>query len=105
LNETRKKSLELLTNKNTSVIEKVTQLDNVMPFMHKNDPFAHGFNDAQKDEFLRKLPQDQIKLLHLKLFYGFSKDEAVKYTKIPSGTIKTRLRKALIDVSKILDLQ
>lgn len=105
INKTRIKSLTILTKENTKVLERVAFIENVLPFMHKHNPELGGISDNQKEELKNKIPQDQYKLLHLMLFYGFNKEETVKYTKIPSGAIKTRLRKVLIDINKIINIK
>ncbi len=103
INKTRKKSLAVLTKEDTKVLERVAFIENVLPFMHKHNPEPEGITDNQKEELKNRIPQDQYKLLYLMLFYGFNKEETVKYTKIPSGAIKTRLRKVLLDINKIIN--
>jgi RNA polymerase sigma-70 factor (ECF subfamily) len=53
-------------------------------------------------EALRKLPEDTLDLFSLHFEKGMSHDEISKHTDIPVGTVKTRLRRGLIDARKLV---
>ena len=56
-----------------------------------------GLNDVLKD-----LPDDQQLILDLVYYKGYTQSEITKEFDIPLGTVKTRLRNALIQLRKVL---
>jgi RNA polymerase sigma-70 factor (ECF subfamily) len=68
---------------------------------------AAGTINIQTDEIgLRKivhsLKQDHKVLIELAYFQGYTQDEISKFLNIPLGTVKTRLRSALIQLKAFL---
>lgn len=51
---------------------------------------------------VNKLPGEYQKLITLAYFKGYTQDEISKKENIPLGTVKTRLRKGLIELKKLL---
>ena len=49
-----------------------------------------------------KLPDDYRKLVELAYFKGYTQEEISNLLNVPLGTVKTRLRKALIDLRKMM---
>lgn len=54
------------------------------------------------EKFLGKLQPVQQKLIDLAYFQGYTQAEIAEEEEIPLGTVKTRIRKALIDLRQIL---
>jgi RNA polymerase sigma-70 factor (ECF subfamily) len=52
---------------------------------------------------LTLLKNDQKQLIDLAYFGGFTQDEISKQLSIPLGTVKTRMRAAIIELRKILE--
>jgi RNA polymerase sigma-70 factor (ECF subfamily) len=56
-----------------------------------------AFEDAQPlREAVRRLPADQRRALVLAVFYGFTAREMSELDEVPLGTVKTRIRAALM---------
>ena len=51
---------------------------------------------------LNEIPEEQKSLLYLAYFEGFSQSEISEKYNIPLGTVKTRIRQAMIKLEKIL---
>ena len=65
--------------------------------------FSMGSIDrADLWEALRKLPKDTLELFSLHFEKGMSHDEISKHTDIPVGTVKTKLRRGLIEARKLV---
>ena len=51
---------------------------------------------------IRRLPDEYGKLITLVYFKGYTQDEIAKEENMPLGTVKTRIRKALIELKSML---
>jgi RNA polymerase sigma factor (sigma-70 family) len=68
---------------------------------------AAGSTNIETDKIglrklVNKLKDDYKVLVELAYFQGYTQDEISKFLKIPLGTVKTRLRSALIQLKDIL---
>ena len=52
-------------------------------------------------EMVQQLPVEQQKLIHLMYFQGYSQSEIAEELNIPLGTVKTRVRAAMITLRKL----
>ncbi|MEO8399443.1 MAG: sigma-70 family RNA polymerase sigma factor [Ignavibacteriaceae bacterium] len=88
------------SRQNVNDIEKVTLID------YKNPSSLDASIAAERSEFLRKameqIPEDQKLVLNLAYFEGFTQSEISEQYNIPLGTVKTRMRQALIKLEKLL---
>ena len=63
-----------------------------------SEPFAETWSNSQRDrvrEALNTLPSEQLKILELAYFSGYTQVEISELLKIPLGTVKGRMRLAL----------
>lgn len=51
---------------------------------------------------VKRLPDEYRKLIILAYFKGYTQDEIAKEENIPLGTVKTRIRKGLMELKKLL---
>ncbi len=68
---------------------------------------AGGSTETNTDKIglrkiVQKLKEDQRVLIELSYFEGFTQDEISKILNIPLGTVKTRLRTALIQLKQVI---
>ena len=61
-----------------------------------------NFEDVGLKKVLTKLNEDQRKLIDLSYFQGFTHEEISKALNIPLGTVKTRIRSALMNLRTML---
>ena len=74
-----------------------------LPEKVSSSSFSMGSIDrADLWEALRKLPKDTLELFSLHFEKGMSHDEISKHTDIPVGTVKTKLRRGLIEARKLV---
>jgi RNA polymerase sigma factor (sigma-70 family) len=66
------------------------------------DPAA---NDVGLKKVLTKLKEEQKILIELSYFQGYTHEEIAKALDIPLGTVKTRIRTALIQLRKMIQSQ
>ena len=80
--------------------------------IHKDENSVNNFSDGTKgaEQFdslgIRKhlslLKNDQRQIIDLAYFSGLTQDEISKHLSIPLGTVKTRMRTAIIELRKVL---
>lgn len=56
------------------------------------------------DKVLSALNEDQQKIIDLAYFKGYTQEEISKELQLPLGTVKTRVRNALIQLRKLLNI-
>ena len=56
------------------------------------------------DKVLVSLEESQKKVIDLAYFHGFTQDEIAKEMGLPVGTVKTKVRNALIQLRKLLNI-
>lgn len=64
---------------------------------------ASGIRDVGLQRTLEKLPVETRRLIELSYFQGYTQDEISKMLQIPLGTVKTRIRAAILQLRKILN--
>ncbi|MEO9801707.1 MAG: sigma-70 family RNA polymerase sigma factor [Reichenbachiella sp.] len=104
LNLTRNLAIDKLRSKEMSQRRKS---DNVGDSVYKLDRKS---TPSQEDgigvrELLDQLDASQKQVMELVYFGGFTQAEAAEELKLPLGTVKTRVRSALINLRKTLDIR
>lgn len=104
LNLTRNLAIDKLRSKEMSQKRKS---ENVGDSVYKLDRES---TTSQEDgigirELLDQLDENQKQVMELVYFGGFTQAEAADELKLPLGTVKTRVRSALINLRKILDIK
>lgn len=61
-----------------------------------DQPVAEGFESEPLRAALRRLPEEQRRVLVLAVFYGFTAKEMSEREGLPLGTVKTRIRAAMM---------
>ncbi|HEV7331247.1 MAG TPA: sigma-70 family RNA polymerase sigma factor [Flavisolibacter sp.] len=67
-------------------------------------PVQSNYHDAGLKKIVESLPEEARKLLELSYFLGYTHEEIAEMLKLPLGTVKTRLRTAIIELRKRLDI-
>lgn len=68
----------------------------------ENEDYAEESEIAQLDAAIKELPEDQARLLRMAFYEDKSHSAIAKETKIPLGTVKSRLRLALAKLKSAL---
>jgi RNA polymerase sigma-70 factor (ECF subfamily) len=78
------------------------------PKVQPNEPFAHSWANSQREqvrEALRTLPSEQLKVLELAYFSGYTHVEIAEFLDLPLGTVKSRMRLGLKKIKDYFDSQ
>ena len=85
-------------------IKNITQA--AAPTSQPSEAFAKTWRNSQREqirEALRVLPPDQIKVLELAYFSGYTHKEIAELLELPLGTIKGRMRLGLKKIREYFD--
>jgi RNA polymerase sigma-70 factor (ECF subfamily) len=78
------------------------------PRVQPSEAFAESWRNAQRDqvrEALKSLPAEQLKVLELAYFSGYTHVEIAELLELPLGTVKGRMRLGLQKVRDYFDSQ
>ena len=100
LNIARNASIDAVRSKNYQKGQRNTELS-------ENMYSSAGSTQTETDKIglkkiVYKLKEDYRVLVELSYFQGYTQDEISKILKIPLGTVKTRLRSALIQLKQVI---
>ena len=100
LNISRNASIDMLRSKNNQNIQKNQEItDNVYGL---NQVTQTNIDSIGLSKFLGKLRPEQRDLIELAYFKGYTHDEIAQIESIPLGTVKTRIRSALLQLREFL---
>jgi RNA polymerase sigma-70 factor (ECF subfamily) len=100
LNISRNASIDMLRSKNYQNNQKNQEItDNVYGLNQVNQT---NIDSIGLSKFLGKLRPEQRVLIELAYFKGFTHDEIAQLEDIPLGTVKTRIRTALLQLREFL---
>jgi len=83
------------SNKSESITDHVSILDKQLHTKSVTDPIG-------LDEVLKELSDDQLFVVEKLYFRGYTQSELAKEYNIPLGTVKTRLRAAMVKLRKLI---
>ena len=87
-------------------VQEITQAR--APTSQPSEAFAEAWRNSQSEqvrEALRVLPQEQLKVIELAYFSGYTQKEIAELLKVPLGTVKGRARMGLKKLREYLDSQ
>ena len=100
LNISRNASIDMLRSKNYQNSQKNQEItDNVYGLNQVNET---NIDSIGLSKFLGKLRPEQRVLIELAYFKGYTHDEIAQLEGIPLGTVKTRIRSALLQLREFL---
>jgi RNA polymerase sigma factor (sigma-70 family) len=100
LNISRNASIDMLRSKNYQNSQKNQEItDNVYG---SNQVTQTSIDSIGLSKFLGKLRPEQRVLIELAYFKGYTHDEIAQIEDIPLGTVKTRIRNALLQLREFL---
>ena len=102
LNLTRNLTIDTLRSKGYKKQSKIHSDENSVNNFSDNPNAANKFDAMGIRKQLTLLKSDQKKLIDLAYFGGFTQDEISKQLNIPLGTVKTRMRAAILELRKVL---
>jgi RNA polymerase sigma factor (sigma-70 family) len=98
LNIARNASIDTLRSKNYQNSRKNQSIEENVDVLRPGDTTQTGIDTIGLRKVLEKLKDDQRKLIELAYFKGYTHEEIAGMEQIPLGTVKTRIRNALIQL-------
>lgn len=102
VNLTRNLTIDVLRSKGFKKQMKISADENSVSNYHDKGSTAEKFDSIGIKKQLTLLKPEQRQLIDLAYFYGYTQDEIAKALQIPLGTVKTRLRSAIIELRKMM---
>ncbi|MGC4099859.1 RNA polymerase sigma factor [Ferruginibacter sp.] len=99
-NVTRNSAINTTRSKAYKTAQKNDSFDNYVSYVDEKESQSVNINQIGLRKQVHMLREDYKNVLELSYFNGFTHDEIAKILNIPVGTVKTRLRNALIELRK-----
>ena len=104
LNITRNLVIDTLRSKSYKKQVKIQGYENSVDNFIENSSGTGQFDSLGIRRHLTRLKDDQKQIIDLAYFSGFTQEEIAKQLSIPLGTVKTRMRTAIMELRKILQV-
>ncbi|MBI3883753.1 MAG: sigma-70 family RNA polymerase sigma factor [Sphingobacteriales bacterium] len=102
VNLTRNLTIDTLRSKGYKKQRQISADENSVSNLSNNDAGIEKFDAMGVRKQLQQLKPDQKIIIDLAYFGGYTQDEIAKELDIPLGTVKTRMRAAIIELRKML---
>lgn len=102
INITRNLTIDTLRSKGYKKQKKISQDENSVTTYQDKNYTSDKFDTIGLRKQLQYLKPDQKVIIDLAYFNGYTQEEISKEMQIPLGTVKTRMRSAIIELRKLL---
>lgn len=102
LNLTRNLTIDTLRSKSYKKQTKISGDENVVSNIQDSNSGIEKFDSLGLAKQLSNLKPDQKTIIDLAYFNGFTQDEISKQLNIPLGTVKTKMRSAILELRKYI---
>jgi RNA polymerase sigma-70 factor (ECF subfamily) len=102
MNIARNASIDTLRSRSYQNSRKNQSIQENVDTMQVTDVIQPGVDTIGLRKVLEKLKEEQRVLIELAYFKGYTHEEIAELEKIPLGTVKTRIRNALIQLRGLL---
>lgn len=102
LNLTRNLTIDMLRSKGYKKQSKISGDENSVNNLQDNSININKFDSLGIRKHLANLKPDQRIIIDMAYFNGYTQDEIAKGLGIPLGTVKTRMRTAILELRKML---
>ena len=102
INLTRNLTIDTLRSKGYKKQKKISQDENSVSGYRDRNENPDKFDTIGLKKQLQNLKPDLRVIVDLAYFNGYTQDEISKEMDIPLGTVKTRMRTAIIELRKLL---
>jgi RNA polymerase sigma factor (sigma-70 family) len=99
-NVTRNCAINTTRSKNYKTQQKNDSFDNYVTYIDEKENAVLNINQIGLRKQVHQLREDYKNVIELSYFNGFTHEEISKILNVPVGTVKTRLRNALIELRK-----
>ena len=104
LNITRNLAIDTIRSKGYKKQAKIRSDENSVDNFIDNTASTEYFDSLGIRKHLSRLKNDQKQIIDLAYFSGFTQEEIAKQLSIPLGTVKTRMRAAIMELRKLLQV-
>lgn len=102
LNIVRNTSIDYMRSRQNKLDEKIQRGENVVYEVNRTNNVEMNTDRIGIRTIVSTLKEDQRKLIDLAYFEGYTQEEIAQKLDIPLGTVKTRVRAALIVLRKLI---
>jgi RNA polymerase sigma-70 factor (ECF subfamily) len=102
MNIARNASIDTLRSRSYQNSRKNQSIQDNVDTLQVTDIIQPGIDTIGLRKILEKLKEEQRVLIELAYFKGYTHEEIAELEKIPLGTVKTRIRNALIQLRGLL---
>jgi RNA polymerase sigma-70 factor (ECF subfamily) len=102
LNLTRNLTIDTLRSKSYKKQTKISGDENAVSNIKDSSMGIERFDSVGLAKQLSNLKPDQKMIIDMAYFSGFTQDEISKQLNIPLGTVKTKMRSAILELRKYL---
>jgi RNA polymerase sigma factor (sigma-70 family) len=102
INITRNYTIDTLRSKGYKKQQKISEDENVVSNYRDKQFSTTQFDSIGLRKQVQTLKPDQKIIIDLAYFGGYTQEEISKEMKIPLGTVKTRMRSAIMELRKLL---
>jgi RNA polymerase sigma-70 factor, ECF subfamily len=102
INITRNLTIDTLRSKGYKKQQKIVQDENFVSSKQDKNYYGSMFDTIGLKKQVQFLKPDQKIIIDLAYFNGYTQEEISKEMSIPLGTVKTRMRAAIIELRKLL---
>ncbi len=102
INITRNLTIDTLRSKGYKKQQKISQDENFVSSTQDKNFSASKFDTIGIRKQVQNLKPDQKIIIDLAYFGGYTQEEISKEMRIPLGTVKTRMRTAIMELRKLL---
>jgi RNA polymerase sigma factor (sigma-70 family) len=102
VNITRNYTIDTLRSKGYKKQQKISEDENVVSNYRDKQFNTNQFDSIGLRKQVQTLKPDQKIIIDLAYFGGYTQEEISKEMKIPLGTVKTRMRSAIMELRKLL---
>jgi RNA polymerase sigma-70 factor, ECF subfamily len=102
LNIVRNTSIDYLRSRQNKMDEKIQRTENTVHELNRTGNIEQNIDRIGIKNIVDSLKEDQRKLIDLAYFEGFTQEEISDTLGIPLGTVKTRMRAALMILRKLV---
>ncbi len=103
INITRNLTIDTLRSKGYKKSRKISKDENSVSNYHDKNSTSDKFDSIGLRKQVANLKPEQKSIIDLAYFGGYTQEEISKEIGIPLGTVKTRMRSAILELRKMLE--
>jgi RNA polymerase sigma factor (sigma-70 family) len=103
LNITRNSAIDYVRSKQNKTNSKNLTSDNIVNEIDKEHSSTANYDYIGLKNVLEELKEDHKVIIDMAYYKGYTQDEIAKELKLPLGTVKTKVRQAIIKLREVIN--